>query len=313
MIDETALPVVTGRALVIGTGPVGRGYYAVLTAAGATARLVDSMTPGQPGLALESFRPHLVVVAVPPRPAMELARTAAATGAVVLVAAPAALVPDAIHLAGLNSRIFLALEHHFCAGVAPLLRTPDRLVSAVVTVRCHRYPAFYRGWRSSIATGGGALHGPAFAALATITRLAGGGSVTGRITASARMRSGTHSQVEVSLEGAGQFAQIAVGVDVDTILPDGSEPHCTVRFLTGTKVESVLSGATWLAGIGHPAHAEHQRVLRGRLCAAAMNLAAAGTWHPSLFPIQEVRPTLRLINAFYSAAGGGRGGWMPRQ
>lgn len=281
------------RVLVLGTGGVGLAYYRITAHAGADAVLIDPVVSVVES-AVRTIRPNLVVVATPPREALRVARRAAATGAAVLVAHPAALTPSALGSSTdrqNDAHIFVGFEAHFDPAVTDLLLEERPAPHhAEISVHCHRPLRTLQGWRANRETGGGVLHQQAPPALALLSRLLAPHPAPRAIHSVLRPRDG--AAVEAGIDASCLIGDTHVDLDVHVDEPEHVLPKVTLTLHSET-VMSILSGPSWDAGVGHPACGEHQAWLRARMCAAAA-AAHQDRPHPALFPLSSLERVLRI-------------------
>ncbi|MFD9602869.1 Gfo/Idh/MocA family protein [Streptomyces sp. NPDC059970] len=299
------------RVLLIGSGEVGAKHAEALTRTEGVdlvgvADPSPVVTPpaGVPLLArwetaLDRFAPDVVVVATPPGTALAAARAAARGGAAVLVEKPVTLDPADLTAAPEDERIFVAFQPHFAPGLAGLLDQKPTVRRAAVTLECRRDRAYYRTWRTRYATAGGVLHQQAIHGLALALRLLPPSPITSctaqvhrerrwaesedRITATVTFEDGTVLTVNARVDSTDQPRRHELTLHLD----DGQQVHVRGRNLE--------------AGLGDPLSAPGDLELRQAMY-RALPAGDAGPYHPSLFPLPQLRRTLEVIDHAYRTA-----------
>ncbi|MFD5111729.1 Gfo/Idh/MocA family protein [Streptomyces sp. NPDC058391] len=299
------------RVLLIGSGEVGAKHAeAVTRTAGMGLVGVADPSPvvappaGVPLLArwetaLETLAPDVVVVATPPGTALVAARAAARGGAAVLVEKPVTLDPTDLTPAPEDRRIFVAFQPHFAPGLAGLLAQAPTVRRASVTLVCRRDRAYYRSWRTRYATAGGVLHQQAIHGLALALRLLTPASITSCTAEVHRERRWAESEDRITATVAfADGALLTVDARVDSV--DQQRRHeVTLHLDDGQHVH--VRGRNLEAGLGDPLSAPGDLALRQAMY-RALPAGTADPYHPSLFPLPQLRRTLEVIDRAYRTA-----------
>ncbi|MFF1422055.1 Gfo/Idh/MocA family protein [Streptomyces sp. NPDC058280] len=299
------------RVLLIGSGEVGAKHAeAVTRTAGMGLVGVADPSPvvappaGVPLLArwetaLETLTPDVVVVATPPGTALVAARAAARGGAAVLVEKPVTLDPTDLTPAPEDRRIFVAFQPHFAPGLAGLLAQAPTVRRASVTLVCRRDRAYYRSWRTRYATAGGVLHQQAIHGLALALRLLTPALITSCTAEVHRERRWAESEDRITATVAfADGALLTVDARVDSV--DQQRRHeVTLHLDDGQHVH--VRGRNLEAGLGDPLSAPGDLALRQAMY-RALPAGDADLYHPSLFPLPQLRRTLEVIDRAYRTA-----------
>ncbi|WNI18085.1 Gfo/Idh/MocA family protein [Actinacidiphila sp. ITFR-21] len=302
------------RVLLGGAGEVGmkhldalNGTESTTVVAVADPRPVTGLPAGLPRLAhwhnaLERFAPDLVVVAVPPGTALEVARGAARTGATVLVEKPVTVrAADLGRPEPADERIFVAFQPHFAPGLPGLLDHKAEVRRAEVTLVCRRDRAYYRTWRTHWATSGGVLHQQAIHGLALALRLLPPGDIASCDALVRHERQWAESEDHVTAEIT--FDSGAV-LTVDARVDSDQPPRHDVLLHLRSGEHLHVRGRNLEAGLGPAEAAPDDRTLRREMYRA---LPAPGTGglshhHPSLFPLGALARPLEVIDHVYRTA-----------
>ncbi|MFJ8388590.1 Gfo/Idh/MocA family protein [Streptomyces sp. NPDC094438] len=298
------------RVLLVGAGEVGVKHLAALSEADhlTVAGIADPAprTEPPPGIAsfaswrpaLTALKPDLVVVAAPPGTALTAAREAAASGAAVIVEKPVATDPAALTPRPGDERIFVGFQPHFAPLLGGLLAQPPAVERAEVRLAVRRDPAYFRDWRRTYATAGGVLHQQAIHGLALALRLMPGD--VDNVTAAVVHRRGlseTEDRITADIELTGG-RRVHVDAQVDH---EGLPAHeLALQLADGQRL--YVRGRNLEAGLGDPAAAPTHEQLRRLMYAAALDAAAGGPTHPSLFPLSALRRLLEVIDRVYRDA-----------
>ncbi|WP_327359607.1 Gfo/Idh/MocA family protein [Streptomyces sp. NBC_01304] len=302
----------TARVLLVGAGEVGAKHlHALGQIEGAQVAGIADPAPSTIvaagwrrfddwQTALAALRPHLVTVATPPGTALKIARTAAATGAYVLVEKPAAL--DAAQLAPQpgDERVFVGFQPHFAPGLAELLHKPPVVEHAEVTLVCRRDRPYYRGWRTQYATAGGVLHQQAIHGLALAVRLMNTSAISA--CTAARTHTRDWAETEDRIDADVRFetgATLKVRARVDSDAP----PHHHVILHLADGQRLVVRGRNLEAGLGPEAAAPDHQILRQHMYRALLAATEQPAMpHPCLYPLSALRRLLEVITHVYDSA-----------